>query len=299
MKSLLPLLLPGMLSAAILAAPLPRREPAQVLFSTRQDGVYQLFVMKPDGTDAKPVTRGSAHHYYPAWSPDGKTIVCSVQKQQLIHLFTMNADGSGAKPLTQGTVYDKGAAWSPDGKKIAFTRGTPGSNPEVCVIELASRKVVNLTQHPSFDADPAWSPDGKKIAFASYRSNDGFRVYVMDADGRNVKAITSKSNRYGWAYPAWSPDGKKLAFGDQSGTAVELFVCDADGSNRRQLTRLGGYNSYPAWSHQGDRLLFQHHDKRLADGVMYGVDLKSNKVTRLPIDVATPMEGGRPAWRPR
>ena len=66
--------------------------------------------------------------------------------------------------------------------------------------------------------DAAWSPDGKRIAFASVRSGGGFRLYVMDADGKNVAQLSARPmNTNGNVYPAWSPDGQKIAFGDLVG----------------------------------------------------------------------------------
>jgi Tol biopolymer transport system component len=161
-------------------------------------------------------------------------------------------------------------------------------------------KLVNLTNNKAFDADPVWSPDGKKILFASDRDerSAGYRLYVMDADGRNVKAVTARGVSGGWVFPAWSPDGKRIAFADNVRAGKEIFVCDLDGGNRKQLSQLGGLNSYAAWSPKGDRIVFQHHAKGNADGVLYSLDVKTGKATLLGKDIACPYEGGRPSWRP-
>src|SRR2546421_9929231 len=69
---------------------------------------------------------------------------------------------------------------------------------------------ANLKQIGEDDGwNPAWSPDGKQILFTSRRDGDGFRIYLMDADGSNVKQLTS-ANPYGSVYPCFSPDGKKM-----------------------------------------------------------------------------------------
>ena len=59
-----------------------------------------------------------------------------------------------------------------------------------------------------------------------------------------MKEITKNGNHFGYAYPAWSPDGKRIAYADQAENSLELFVCDSDGENVKQLTTLGGQNRY-------------------------------------------------------
>src|SRR5260221_8590231 len=64
-------------------------------------------------------------------------------------------------------------------------------NAELLLIDPADAtgQPKNLTNHPARDCYPAWSPDGKSIAFSSDRDNTA-NVYVMDADGKNVRAVT-------------------------------------------------------------------------------------------------------------
>jgi Tol biopolymer transport system component len=79
--------------------------------------------------------------------------------------------------------------------------------------------VVNLTHDSSYDDDPSWSPDGRQIAFASMRDCEagdtscGTSIYVMDADGKNVRRLTDPSDTESSdSHPTWSPDGKQIAF---------------------------------------------------------------------------------------
>ena len=67
----------------------------------------------------------------------------------------------------------------------------------------------NLTNDPAYDGWPAWSPDGTKIAFASNRRGN-HRIYVMDADGKNVLPIVHDEGRA--TAPTWTPDGKSIYF---------------------------------------------------------------------------------------
>lgn len=297
MKAMIPFILLSSIGGMIEAAPvLPTRE--QILFVSKKDGFFHLFVVRPNGTKLRQLTSQDAHHLYPCWSPDGRKIVCSVSRSNKQHLYVLNADGTGAVQLTTGPGQDRAAAWSPDGKKIAFTRMAPNTTRDIFLLDLTTKKVVNLTKSRAFDSDATWSPDSRQIAFASNRSRDGFRVYVMKADGTNVRGITKKGNTIGMVYPAWSPDGKHLVYSDRIDGGTELFISGADGLARKQLTRLGGYNSYAAWSPRGDTLFFQHHPGAGKDGALYQLDLKTGNAAVSRIDLTCPIVGGRPAEKP-
>ena len=82
-----------------------------------------------------------------------------------------------------------------------------------------------LTDSRADDDVPAWSPDGQLIAFGS--SQNGIGIYVMDADGQNLR----KLGGFGGC-PVWSPDGQKIAFHSDG----DIYVMDADGNNPRSLT---------------------------------------------------------------
>lgn len=107
---------------------------------------------------------------------------------------------------------------------------------------------------PANSLCPAWSPDGTKILFGSTRDGGRRHLFVMDADGKNVKQLTSGDAEC--RCPAWSPDGRKIAFAKHVGLNAQVFVMDADGSNPKSLSNDGAFAADPAWSPDGRRIAF-------------------------------------------
>src|SRR5690349_4443435 len=103
---------------------------------------------------------------------------------------------------------------------------------------------------------PAWSPDGRQIAFSDSSDYGGPAaypgdLYVMNADGTNVRKLTASGNTlHGATWPTWSPDGKKLAFeyrGASGAAAIYVIRSDGTGLDRISPTLFGDV-ACPDWS---------------------------------------------------
>lgn len=139
--------------------------------------------------------------------------------------------------------------------------------------DLDGNIIKKLTDTDGYDAEATVSPKGDKIVFTSTRSGD-LELYTMNLDGSDVKQITNQLGYDGGAF--FSPDGTKLVFrssrpktpeaikkykdllaqGLVMPTDMEIYVCDADGSNLKQVTDLGGANWSPFFHPSGDKIIF-------------------------------------------
>lgn len=144
---------------------------------------------------------------------------------------------------------------------------------DIFVADLEGNIVDQLTDTPGYDAEATVSPKGDKIVFTSMRSGD-LELYTMNLDGSDVKQITDELGYDGGAF--FSPDGSKIIFrasrpkteaeiteykdllaqGLVQPTEMELFICDADGSNLKQITFLGNANWCPFFHPSGKKVLF-------------------------------------------
>lgn len=144
---------------------------------------------------------------------------------------------------------------------------------DIFVSDLSGNLIGQLTDTEGYDAEATVSPQGDKIVFTSIRSGD-LELYTMDLDGSNVLQITDELGYDGGAF--FSPDGTKIIFrasrpksdediaiykglladGLVMPTDMELFICNADGSDLRQITKLGKANWSPFFHPSGDKIIF-------------------------------------------
>lgn len=148
-----------------------------------------------------------------------------------------------------------------------------------------------LTYTPGYDAEATVSPKGDKIVFTSMRSGD-LELWTMDIDGKNPRQITNAPGYDGGAF--FSPDGKRLVFrasrpktpeeiaeykellamGLVAPTNMEIYTCNLDGSDLRQITSLGKANWAPFFHHSGKKIIFSsnHHSVRGYDFQLYMIN---------------------------
>jgi len=174
------------------------------------------------------------------------------------------------------------------------------SSYDIFVADLEGNITKQLTTEKGYDAEATVSPKGDKIVFTSDRSGD-LELYTMNIDGSDVKQITNELGYDGGAF--FSPDGTKLIFrssrpktekeikeykdllaeGLVMPTEMELYICNADGSELRQLTNLGNANWSPFFHPSGEKILFSSNfeAERGFPFNLYMIDLDGKNLTRI------------------
>jgi Tol biopolymer transport system component len=173
-------------------------------------------------------------------------------------LYALDVETRFERRLTDHTRLDYNAAFSPDGARVAFVSERDGIG-QIYVADADGSGIRRVTESFGLDDTPAWSPDGRRIVFSSTRESAGEpgrawnALYVMDADGSNVRRLTPPGvSDYS---PVWSPKGDLIAFASGSGEAgkTDLYVVAPDGSGRRKVLDDGGW---PAFTRGGHGLVF-------------------------------------------
>ena len=144
---------------------------------------------------------------------------------------------------------------------------------DIFIADLEGNIVKRLTDHNGYDAEATVSPKGDKIVFTSIRSGD-LELYTCDIDGSNLNQVTNQLGYDGGAF--FSHDGKKLVFrssrpktdeeikqykdllarGLVQPTEMEIYTCNVDGSDLKQVTNLGKANWSPFFHPSNERLSF-------------------------------------------
>jgi TolB protein len=165
-------------------------------------GDFEIFTVDRNSKNPKQLTFNTVIDEYPAYSPDGKHIAFSTDRDGNDEVYEMKANGSNPTNLTNHPLNDLQSAYSPDGEHIAFTSRRDG-NYEVYEMRADGSDQTNLTNDPSHDYGPAYSPDGKRIAFVSIRDTNE-EVYEMRTDGSDQTNLTNAPASYDYE-PAWHP----------------------------------------------------------------------------------------------
>jgi Tol biopolymer transport system component len=176
---------------------------------TTRDGHPELYLMNPDGSNVVRLTYNNAISVgFPAWSRDGAHIAfnCEVENGNG-DLCTIKPDGTDFVRLTTDPCYEFGPTWSPDSQNIAFL----SCQFEIAVMNADGTNVRPLGVGVASFSRLVWSPDGAQIAFGnlywpSPTAEDGYiDIYLMQADGTNVRTLGLGSYSTWADEPAWMP----------------------------------------------------------------------------------------------
>lgn len=175
---------------------------------------------------------------YPTWSPDGRWIAFDafIKSRGRFYAIWKIQNNGGARTLITTFSADYGDIRMPNwiGTNIVhirYSRNTAA--PEIFLMNHEGENVVRLTSNEASDYYPKFSKDQAKIAFSSKAQYDShYQIWTMNVGGSGLKRLT---NTQGYSCD-WSADGARIVYTDSRAENGRLWIMDADGCNKRQLT---------------------------------------------------------------
>ena len=235
-----------------------------------------LWVVRPDGSGRRRLIDGTRLPVSgPEWAPDGKTIAVYDEASGAIYLVTLEGgtrrllmsgdvgdpkwsprgdrigwstpsggvwtirpDGSDAKPLFGGRGGLWGFSWSADGLRIALTSNS------IYVSNADGSNLRRVTR--AYSKSPfVWSPDGQTIL---YGRTDSSGIHTIRFDGRKDFRVTHDPiPNTSWETLSWSPNGRSIAYTSGPTGSSDIYLIDANGKNRLQLTGTPHVDNTPSW----------------------------------------------------
>ncbi|MEK6333886.1 MAG: hypothetical protein AABM67_02995 [Acidobacteriota bacterium] len=248
----------------------------KLIFQSTRDGreCDQIYTMNIDGSDVKMISTGEGRTTCSYFFPGDKKILYSST-----HL--------GAKQCPPRPDFSQGYVWAVYETFDIFTANPDGSN------------LKQLTTAPGYDAETTISRQGK-LVFTSMRDGD-LDIYTMDRNGKHVKRLTNELGYDGG--PFWSYDGKQIVYrayhpqtekekADYTAllkqnlirpTVLDIWVMNADGSNKRQVTHLNKASFAPYFFPDGKRIIFSSNfaDPKGRDFDLYTIKTDGTGMERI------------------
>lgn len=238
---------------------------------------------------------------------------------QCDQIYVMDIEGKQRRQLSTGGGKTTCSYIFPDGKHILYasTRGAGPACPpppdysrgyvwkmyfdfDIYIANRNGSEARALAPAPGYDAEATISRNGKKIVFTSMRDGD-LDIYTMDAKGKNLKRLTHETGYDGG--PFFSADGKKIVYranhpktpeeiaeyrqlltdGVMRPRWFEIWVMDADGSHKKQLTDYGAASFAPFFHPDGKRIIFgsNMHDPRGRNFDLYLINVDGTGLERV------------------
>ena len=233
----------------------------------------------------------NAEAYY---SSDGQRLIFQrthESEYECDQIFTMNVEGGDRRLVSTGLGRTTCGYFFPDDSRVVYSsthHAAPECPPppdmrrgyvwalydyDIYTARPDGSDVRVISSSPGYDAEPTLSPDGSRIVFTSTRDGD-LNIYSMKPDGSDVRQLTDEPGYDGG--PFYSPDGTKIVYrarypeseeelADYQGLladglvrpgVLDIYVMDADGSNRIRLTDNGAANFAPFFHPSGEKVIF-------------------------------------------
>jgi Tol biopolymer transport system component/imidazolonepropionase-like amidohydrolase len=269
------------------------------------DMLGDIYSLPLEGGEARLLIGGNAYHTQPRFSPDGRHIAYTSDRDGMDNLWIMNADGSEPRQVTKERERQLNSPiWTPDGqyligrKHFRNTRSLGAG--EMWLYHIDGGSGLQMTTRRNWEqnaGEPNLSPDGRYLYFSEDVSPGGGFQYNRDPyagiyaiqrlDRETGERETFLRGSGGAVRPQMSPDGKTLAFIRRVGLKSVLFLHDMESGRDRELFDRLDHDQQEAWAIFGTYPHFSWTpDGReiviWAEGKLWRVNAANGSATNIP-----------------
>jgi TolB protein len=178
---------------------------SKLALSSSPSGDSEIYTADASGGSLHRITAFRGPDVSPVWNPKSNAQIAWVSgRTGLPQIYIMDSDGANVQRMTDGG-YATSPSWSPNGQFLAFAwnrkygPGAPGGQ-DIYIMDIASKRWIQLTHDSGANDFPSWSPDGRHIVFQR-EGEGGTQIWSMLADGTEQQRLTTRGAN---SMPNWS-----------------------------------------------------------------------------------------------
>lgn len=266
----------------------PSYHQGRIAFSHMGD----IWLVDETGKNLQRLTAHAGRDINPRFSPDGKWVAFSSERNGNLDVFVVSAQGGLPRQLTFHSADDTVLNWTPDGKALLFT----AQRGEDFLPRLYTVNVDTMAERPAGPDIGLWgsySPDGKRLAFNRkgqvywrkyYRGSYNTDVTVMDIAAKKFTDLTDFDGLDSW--PMWAPDGFIYFVSDRDGNGLtNIWRVSEKGGKAEKVTQFKtGDVRFPSLSADGKVIVFEH------DFGLWKLEVGSRKTAQIKVDIAAEVQ---------
>ena len=280
------------------------RETYRIVYNVwhdRENDDYEVFSMKPDGTDRRNISNweGVDWVYY---AYDDKVYFISDRDttHRMYFLYEMDAFGQNVRKVSDQRLNDSWLSSRKNGSELIVDPRVPGDS-AFHIIDLNGQLVSKLYTNLIYYNDPFFSPDGSEVvcrgATKKFKKESGYldELYIIGADGSGLRKITeypkgdtlSEWYQYHAGPPFWEPTRNIITYNSVQDGYSSLFMTDPAGKEPKRITPDTLYAAWHAWSPDGQWITFDGYPREYEgdrDFDIYLMEYETGNISRLTSD---------------
>ncbi len=266
----------------------PHYHNGRVVFSYLGD----IWTADENGQNVQRLTVNRARDVYGRFSPDGKWIAFSSERNGNLDVFIIPSEGGAARQLTFHSADDTVLGWRPDSQAVLFSsnRGEDFT-PQLYLVNVEGGMPTKAGTDMGVQA--AYSRDGRRLAYNPksqvywrkyYRGASQSDIVVMDIASKKFTQLTDFDGQDSW--PMWGDDGGIYFVSDREGNGLTNIwrISEGGGKAERVTSFKSGDVRWPAISADGRVIVFEH------DFGIWKLDVGNKKAMPIKLNIAAETE---------